>query len=170
MLMIVFLFEFQIVLSRNIAQSKTAVANIRGLWGPKGLIEFRQEGDGATVISGNISGLKPGLHGLHIHATGIVTAECTLAGPHYNPLNKDHGGPGDEVRHVGDLGNIKADSDGNANFQIKDKEIQLSGPYSVVGRAIVVHAAPDDLGKGGHLLSITAGNAGLRVGCGVIEA
>ena len=167
--MIVFLFEFQIVLSRKIAESNTAVATISGVWGPRGLIEFKQEGDGPTVITGSLSGLKPGLHGLHIHATGIVTAECTLAGPHYNPFNKDHGGPGDATRHVGDLGNVKADSDGNANFEIKDKQIKLSGPYSVVGRAIVVHAGADDLGKGGHLLSLTAGNAGPRVACGVIE-
>lgn len=31
-----------------------------------------------------------------------------------------------------------------------------------------VHADPDDLGKGGHELSKTTGNAGGRIACGVI--
>lgn len=31
-----------------------------------------------------------------------------------------------------------------------------------------VHADPDDLGKGGHELSKTTGNAGARVACAVI--
>lgn len=30
------------------------------------------------------------------------------AGAHYNPFNQTHGAPEDEKRHVGDLGNIKA--------------------------------------------------------------
>lgn len=31
-----------------------------------------------------------------------------------------------------------------------------------------VHADQDDLGKGGHELSATTGNAGARIACGVI--
>lgn len=30
------------------------------------------------------------------------------AGIHYNPFNKTHGAPNYENRHIGDLGNIKA--------------------------------------------------------------
>ena len=33
----------------------------------------------------------------------------------------------------------------------------------------MVHADPDDLGKGGHELSLTTGNAGARVACGEIK-
>ena len=44
----------------------------------------------------------------------------------------------------------------------------MSGPSSIIGRTVVVHADPDDLGKGGHELSKTTGNAGARVTCGVI--
>ncbi|XP_049956290.1 superoxide dismutase [Cu-Zn]-like isoform X1 [Schistocerca serialis cubense] len=119
---------------------------------------------------------------------------CTSAGPHYNPLAKDHGGPDDADRHIGDLGNVTADEDGVAKVCISDKLISLTGKHSIIGRTLVmdiyilcavgneiqpwpqlptqmkfkVHADPDDLGKGGHPLSRTTGNSGARVACGII--
>ncbi|KAG2553749.1 hypothetical protein PVAP13_9KG619500 [Panicum virgatum] len=89
-------------------------------------------------------------------------------GPHFNPHNKPHGAPFDDERHVGDLGNIAANKDGVAEVFIRDLQISLSGPHSILGRAVVVHADPDDLGRGGHELSKSTGNAGARVGCGII--
>ncbi|XP_012834440.1 PREDICTED: superoxide dismutase [Cu-Zn] 2 isoform X2 [Erythranthe guttata] len=113
---------------------------------------------GGVHVKGRISGLNPGLHGFHIHALGDTTNGCNSTGPHFNPLNKVHGSPLDAERHAGDLGNIMAGSD--------DTQIPLSGQHSILGRAVVVHADADDLGKGGHELSKTTGNAGARVGCG----
>lgn len=92
----------------------------------------------------------------------------TSAGPHYNPFGKTHGGPDDEERHVGDLGNIVAGEDGVAEGTIVDKLIHLSGEYTVIGRSMMVHEDADDLGKGGHELSSTTGNAGGRIACGEI--
>ena len=97
------------------------------------------------------------------------------AGPHFNPAGKTHGAPGDEERHAGDLGNITAGADGVATVALKDTQIPLSGPNSIVGRAVVVHELADDLGKGDHSepgtqgkTSKTTGNAGARLACGVI--
>ncbi|MCI10252.1 superoxide dismutase, partial [Trifolium medium] len=91
---------------------------------------------------------------------------CFIAGPHFNPNGKDHGAPEDETRHAGDLGNINVGDDGTVSFTITDSQIPLTGPNSIIGRAVVVHADPDDLGKGGHELSKTTGNAGGRIACG----
>ena len=55
-----------------------------------------------------------------------------------NPYQKDHGGPGDEVRHLGDLGNIEAESNGVAKIDIADKVISLTGSHSIIGRTLVV--------------------------------
>lgn len=54
----------------------------------------------------------------------------------------------DTERHMGDLGNAKADAAGNANIYITDSQIQLVGPYSIIGRTMVLHEKPDDLGRG----------------------
>uniref|UniRef100_A0A804JRU5 Superoxide dismutase [Cu-Zn] n=1 Tax=Musa acuminata subsp. malaccensis TaxID=214687 RepID=A0A804JRU5_MUSAM len=134
----------------------------------KGTVYFAQEGDGPTTVTGTISGLKPGLHGFHVHALGDTTNGCMSTGPHFNPAGKEHGAPDDAGRHAGDLGNVTAGEDGTVTFSITDSQIPLSGPNSIIGRAVVVHADPDDLGKGGHELSKTTGNAGGRVACGII--
>ncbi|XP_012148148.1 superoxide dismutase 1 [Megachile rotundata] len=135
----------------------------------QGTLYFEQPENSPTVkVTGQVSGLKKGLHGFHIHEFGDNTNGCTSAGPHFNPLGKDHGAPDADVRHVGDLGNIEAGANGVANVNITDKLIQLQGPNNIIGRTLVVHADPDDLGKGGHELSKTTGNAGARQACGVV--
>ncbi|KAI5587449.1 hypothetical protein POPTR_005G044400v4 [Populus trichocarpa] len=145
-----------------------AVAVLNSSEGVSGTIFFTQEGDGPTTVTGNLSGLKPGLHGFHVHALGDTTNGCMSTGPHFNPVGKEHGAPEDENRHAGDLGNVTVGDDGTATFTIIDKQIPLTGPHSIIGRAVVVHGDPDDLGKGGHELSKTTGNAGGRVACGII--
>jgi Cu-Zn family superoxide dismutase len=102
-------------------------------------------------------------------------ARATAPGPHFNPGGKAHGAPGDEERHAGDLGNITAGADGSAAIELTDTQIPLSGPNSILGRAVVVHELADDLGKGDSSevgtqgkTSKTTGNAGARLACGVI--
>ena len=145
-----------------------AVAVLTSSEGVTGTVSFVQEGDGPTTVNGTLSGLKPGLHGFHVHALGDTTNGCMSTGPHFNPAGKVHGAPEDENRHAGDLGNVTVGDDGKVNFTIVDSQIPLSGPDSIIGRAVVVHADPDDLGKGGHELSLTTGNAGGRIACGII--
>ncbi|CAI0384793.1 unnamed protein product, partial [Linum tenue] len=142
------------------ATGAKAVAIIAGDTKVRGFIQFIQQPTGATLVAGKITGLSPGFHGFHIHALGDTTNGCNSTGPHFNPLKKSHGSPWDHERHAGDLGNILA----NENGMIW---IPLAGPNSILGRAVVVHADPDDLGKGGHELSKATGNAGARVGCGI---
>ncbi|XP_068241764.1 superoxide dismutase [Cu-Zn]-like isoform X2 [Palaemon carinicauda] len=123
---------------------------------------------GATHIEGEILNLTPGLHGFHIHELGDLSGGCASAGGHYNPYKKTHGAPAHRVRHIGDLGNILADSQGRAYVNITDPLVSLVGPRSVLGRAVVVHSGEDDLGLGGDEGSLKTGNAGGRVACGII--
>jgi Cu-Zn family superoxide dismutase len=50
-----------------------------------------------------------------------------------NPHSKTHGAPTDENRHVGDLGNIETDAQGNSKGSVTDKFIKIIGPESVIG-------------------------------------
>lgn len=127
-----------------------------------------QASGGPTTVVVRITGLTPGKHGFHVHKFGDLSGGCASAGPHWNPEGLAHGGPGDAVRHAGDLGNIEAGTDGVASATIEDSELVLSGENSIVGRSFVVHEKEDDLGKGGSELSSTTGNSGARLACGVV--
>ncbi|KAF0308216.1 Superoxide dismutase [Cu-Zn] [Amphibalanus amphitrite] len=141
--------------------------------GVSGLVMFYQTAETEPVqISGSISGLAPGLHGLHVHQNGNLTSACSDAGSHFNPAGSDHGAHPNlaDRRHVADLGNVVADETGTADFQLQDKlQTLYDGENVIVGRAIVIHALEDDLGLGGDEESKKTGNAGARVGCGLIE-
>jgi len=127
-----------------------------------GTIWLTKTSDG-TQITADVSGLKPGKHGFHIHQWGDCSAaDGTSAGGHYNPFNREHGGPDADMRHIGDLGNLSATGDGTAHYERTDSYVTLDGPNSVIGRAFVLHAGEDDM------QSQPTGNAGGRLACGVI--
>ncbi|GAY63026.1 hypothetical protein CUMW_222290 [Citrus unshiu] len=155
--------------SRGVPTVK-AVAYVISKWGPKGILHFKQEGDGPTTIKGTLYYLSQGAHGFHIHVYGDMAHFCQSTGDHFNPFRKDHGGPEDWIRHAGDLGNIYVGFDGKAKINIVDKHklIPLVGPNSIIGRSVVIHDKHDDLGKVGNYHSKKNGNAGDKIACGVI--
>uniref|UniRef100_A0A5S6QQF8 superoxide dismutase n=1 Tax=Trichuris muris TaxID=70415 RepID=A0A5S6QQF8_TRIMR len=152
--------------AKNFDMPVKAICVIRGEEKVSGIIHLEQQSEKEkTKIYGEITGLAPGKHGFHVHEWGDNTKGCISAGAHYNPFGKTHGAPSDDVRHVGDMGNVTAGSDGVAKVDIQDSQIKLMGEHSVIGRTIVVHVAEDDLGKGGNEESLKTGNAGARIGC-----
>lgn len=127
-----------------------------------GTVTFEETDDGVRV-QGNFEELSEGMHGFHIHEFGDCTADDgTSAGGHYNPTDSDHGAPEADERHMGDMGNIEANDDGSATINYVDEEIELSGSNGILGRGVVVHGGEDDL------QSQPSGDAGPRVGCGVV--
>ncbi|MBX3180743.1 MAG: superoxide dismutase family protein [Candidatus Hydrogenedentes bacterium] len=128
-----------------------------------GVITFTKT-DKGVLIEGTISGLTPnGKHGFHIHQYGdLSSADGTKAGGHFNPHGADHAGPDDEHRHVGDLGNVEADAQGNATYKRVDSHITFEGATSIIGRGMILHAGTDDL------KTQPTGDAGGRIAQGVI--
>ncbi|KAF8357930.1 hypothetical protein PRIPAC_92925 [Pristionchus pacificus] len=132
-----------------------------------GVVDFVQENAGVR-LNGTINGLTAGLHGFHVHEKGDLSNGCLASGGHYNPFNRNHGAQNAAVRHRGDLGNIESPNAGPTNIQMRDAFLTLNGRMSIVGRALVVHERPDDLGLGGTDASRTTGDAGARWACGII--
>lgn len=127
----------------------------------KGEIDFIKTDKGITVV-GTVTGLEPGsLHGFHVHEFGKCGNDGRDAGEHFNPTQKSHGDINPNS-HLGDLGNIKADAQGKASVSLMKKEGSLEGPNGFKGRAIIVHAMPDDLS------SQPSGNSGARIACGIL--
>ncbi|XP_067832455.1 superoxide dismutase [Cu-Zn]-like [Heptranchias perlo] len=146
-----------------------AICFLKGDGSVAGTITLKaDEGGHKTTVKGEISGLTPGKHGFHVHTFGDISNGCGSAGPHFNPCNKTHGAPQDKKRHVGDPGNIEADENGTARFEIEDRLLRLSGKHSILGRTMVVHEKEDDLGKGNDKESLESGNHGAGVAWGVI--
>ena len=128
---------------------------------------FTQNNNGPTIIEGTISGLKPGKYGFHIHENGNLKTSCKDAGGHYNPMNVEHGNL--EKGHVGDLGNILITEDSKTKIKIVANRVSLSGSFSVLNRTIMIHGKTDDIGLGSNKGSKIHGNAGPRIGCGIIK-
>jgi superoxide dismutase, Cu-Zn family len=143
---------------------KKAVCMIHALdkSGVVGTATFVQR-EGYVEVTAEVSGLTPGLHGFHVHEFGDCSMkDGSSAGGHFNPTNMPHGGPDSPKHHEGDLGNLQADKAGMAKFLAKDKSLQLNGPYSIVGRSLIIHEKVDDL------KTQPSGDSGKRIACGVI--
>jgi Cu-Zn family superoxide dismutase len=137
--------------------------------GIKGSVYFTENATDVTIKI-DMTGLpKDKELGFHIHAAGDLSDGCTSACAHFNPFNTVHGGPNSTIRHVGDLGNIKTDKNGECHMIFNDHMIKLRGyKQNIIGRSIVIHEKKDDLGLGGDDESLKTGNAGKRIACAVI--
>ena len=130
----------------------------------KGGLRLEERSDGVW-ITGDVLGLKPGMHGFHIHEKGDCSAsDASSAGGHLALGVTVHGAPTDAQHHAGDLGNIDADADGSATVAVLAKGVTLTGERGIVGRAFIIHGGTDDL----H--TQPSGGSGAPVACGVIRA
>ncbi|MGA2624132.1 MAG: superoxide dismutase family protein [Bacteroidota bacterium] len=164
------LISAQILLAQNghkihsEASIKRAIAVITPTKGNsvQGVVTFEEVDKGVRIIA-NLTGLKPGKHGFHIHEFGDISSDDgSSAGGHFNPAGMSHGMPMSKKRHAGDMGNIEADAKSNAHLDYIDPVIKLNGNHSIIGHAVIVHEKEDDF------KTQPTGNAGARVGCGVI--
>ncbi len=119
-----------------------------------------------TLINLKLKNLPEGLHGFHIHEFGDLQNDCDSLGPCYNPSGGAHGDLNQTSSHAGDLGNIKVDSEGNCTDLIKSRHLRLD---QIIGRSMVIHTKPDDLGLGLDSESKKTDNSGERIACGIIS-
>jgi Cu-Zn family superoxide dismutase len=123
---------------------------------------------GGVRLTGELTGLPPGAHGVHLHTVGRCDAPgFTSAGDHFNPGNARHGLANPEGPHAGDMPAIGADANGRAVVDHTTAFVTLGNGatslFDADGSAIVLHASNDDQ------LTDPSGNSGSRIACGVLE-
>lgn len=154
-------------ISRNNPIYAIAVFNDR----VNGYVKFSEDLTNNMVkIDLHLTGLTPNsLHGFHVHEAGDLSDKCTSMCAHFNPYGNTHGCPGMSKRHVGDLGNIKTNDNGDSIYTFYDNVIKLRGnKCNIIGRGLIIHEDEDDCGKGENAESLQTGNAGKRIACAVI--
>lgn len=147
----------------SIAEAVAIVQGTKGNEKVSGVVRFTDTGKGVKVVA-EVQGLSPnGTHGFHIHEFGDASAPDGMsAGSHYNPEKHEHGKPGDDKAHVGDMGNLKADDKGVAKLEVLLSGATIAGmKNAILGRSVIVHAKADDFSQ-------PVGNAGPRIGIGII--
>ena len=143
-----------------LASADTARAELKDAQGDIVATATLSDAPGGVRIALRASGLKPGAHGLHIHAVGVCAPPAfTSAGGHFNPQNKKHGHKNPEGAHAGDLPNLTVGADGTGSIETPAAGVALK---DIAGLALVIHADPDDE------TTDPTGNSGARVACGVI--
>lgn len=164
-LLILLIAPFFIGCSDDDTLTATVTIEAKNDSGISGTVTFT-EVKGSVSMTANIIGLTPGDHAIHIHAIGDCSAaDGTSAGGHWNPKNVDHGEWGTAPFHIGDIGNIVADANGNGSISRVTDLWCIDcddDDKNVVGKAIIIHEGPDDFS------SQPSGAAGPRIGCGEI--
>ena len=129
-----------------------------------GKAKLEETATGVKVVV-DLDDAPPGKKGIHVHEK----PDCSdipnkSMGEHFAPGAKEHGLPPSGSRHLGDLGNIDVDKDGDAHFEFvaRNANLKPGDPMSFLNHAIVIHESSD---KG----SQPSGNSGKPIACAVIE-
>lgn len=147
--------------SRSNASAEAKLAPTQGTT-TTGTVIFMQKGNDIEVTA-HVAGLTPGAHGFHIHEKGDCSAPDGMsAGGHFNPGGQPHGHPHKGPHHAGDMPMLETDGYGNARLVAVLPGLTLAGANGIVGKGVIVHAAPDDF------KTQPTGNSGARMACGVI--
>lgn len=151
-----------------LTQAKQALAEINSTSEPEQILGTvtLSETDSGLVVKGQFEQLPPGKHGFHIHEQGSCDNGGQAAGGHFNPDGVKHGylpKDGFTDAHAGDLGNITIAEEGTGTYEETISGLTLTGgKYAVNNLSFIIHAQEDDFGQ-------PTGNAGGRIGCGIIE-
>ena len=107
--------------------------------------EAEQEAENDSVVSH--------FYAMHIHEIGDCTGAFEKTGMHYNPKGEAH------PYHAGDMLPLLS-NDGYAWLAFYDDRISIE---EILGKAVIIHGSRDDF------TTQPSGDAGTKIGCGVIE-
>ena len=116
------------------------------------------------LFTPNLEGLKPGLHGFHIHQNPSCDNNGMAAGGHWDPKNTGkHLGPYDDKGHLGDLPILYVTVNGDATTPVLAP--RLTQFSEIKNHALMIHEGGDNYSDEPAKL----GGGGSRMVCGVIK-
>lgn len=123
-----------------------------------------ENGKVKMVLNLNIPKMANKEVAVHLHEHGDCGDMGKDAHGHWNPTNQEHGKWGSAAFHLGDIGNVQLDGEGKGSLTMETDLWSIGGDANtdIVGKAFIVHSGVDDY------KSQPTGNAGSRIGCGVI--
>ena len=136
-----------------------------------GTVTFEPE-PGGLRIRADVAGLTPGFHGFHIHAIGNCDAASAFmsAGGHLNMMGMTH------ADHTGDMPSLYVMADGTSSARNLTDRFTISDLLADGGRAVIIHAEPDNFaniparyGVTPDQMTLDTGDAGARFACGVVQ-
>lgn len=150
------------------AAGETASATLKLVDGTDAGTVKITESSAGMLFKIELKGLKPGPHGLHVHAIGKCEADFSSAGEIFNPLGSVHGFLNDEGPMAGDLPNVYAAADGTVTAELLTPFLHLSANEDEAlldsdGAAIVVFDKADDY------QTEPEGSAEPRIACGILK-
>lgn len=122
------------------------------------------------MLTPQLSGLPPGLHGLHVHEKPDCSpvmkdgkpVSALAAGGHYDPASSGkHLGPYGNG-HLGDLPALYVAADGKATLPVLAPRLKVA---DIKGRSLMIHAGGDNYSDSPAPL----GGGGARVACGAVK-
>ncbi|HWO21720.1 MAG TPA: superoxide dismutase family protein [Kofleriaceae bacterium] len=123
-----------------------------------GVVRFRDDGDSVAVVA-SIDNLPARVHAYHVHVYGDCSSpDASSAGPHFNFSGSSFA---EATFITGNLGELRPGAHATTLHRVHIPAT-LDGPFSIIGRAVVVHE------KGNDHASPPDGAAGKRLACGVI--
>ena len=141
---------------------------------PVGTVTFTQDA-GQVQVRAEVANLPPGFHGFHVHTYGVcdAAAQFQSAGGHLDLGSGDLPGGG----MAGDMTNLYVKSDGTGMMSFTVDRFAVPNLLADGGRSVIVHADPDNFrnipGRYGVTpdeTTLTTGDAGARIACGLIHA
>jgi superoxide dismutase, Cu-Zn family len=130
-----------------------------------GTAEFMQQ-NGKVKLVLNITCLTMANKSVavHLHEMGDCGDMGKMAHGHWNPTSQQHGKWGSGSFHSGDIGNVSLDAEGKGTMDLETDLWSIGGDEktNILNRSVIVHNGVDDF------TTQPTGNAGSRIGCGVI--
>lgn len=148
-------------------QARAAISATKAATPGNGTITFVQESDGEVEMELKLDFPSKANQtvAVHIHEHGDCGNEGNDAHGHWNPTKSNHGKWGEGQFHLGDIGNVQLDASGKGEIELETRlwSVGTGATNDVIGKAIMVHDKADDF------TTQPTGNAGGRIGCGVIQ-